>query len=124
MIKTKLESLIQDLRKASQRLKEAIKTKPTRMNKDATIQRFEFCFELTWKTIQAYIRDQGLDCKSPKSCLREAVRLELIENIKKWFKFLDNRNLIAHIYNEKLADRVYKAAKEFSLEIDDLLKQL
>ena len=36
---TKLESLIKNLKKANQRLKEAIKAKPTRMNKDATIQR-------------------------------------------------------------------------------------
>lgn len=124
MIQTKLANLIQDLRKANQRLKEAVKARPTRMNKDATIQRFEFCFELTWKTIQAYIRDQGLDCKSPKNCLREAVRLELIKNIKKWFKLLDNRNLIAHTYNEKLADRIYKATKELPPEIDNLLKNL
>ncbi len=39
---TKSESLIKDLKKANQRLKEATEAKPTRMNKDATIQRFEF----------------------------------------------------------------------------------
>lgn len=120
----KLESLIKDLHSANKRLKEAIKSKPTRMNKDATIQRFEFTFELSWKTIQSYIKDQGIDCKSPKSCFREAARLELIKNIKNWFKFLDNRNFIAHIYNEKLAGRVYKAAKKFPAEIDNLLKSL
>ena len=118
----KLKGLIKDLHSANKRLKEAIKSKPTRMNKDATIQRFEFTFELSWKTIQSYIKDQGIDCKSPKSCFREAARLELIKNIKNWFKFLDNRNFIAHIYNEKLACRVYKAAKKFPAEIDNLLK--
>lgn len=121
---TKLESLIKGLKKAGQRLKEAVKAKPTRMNKDATIQRFEFSFELSWKTIQEYIRDQGIDCKSPKSCIREAARLELISDVKKWFVFLDSRNLIAHVYNEKLADKIYKQALRFSKEIDNLLKQI
>ena len=39
---TKLNNLIKNLKKANQRLKEVIELKPTRINKDATIQRFEF----------------------------------------------------------------------------------
>jgi len=119
-----LESLIKQLKKANQRLKEACQAPATQLNRDATIQRFEFTFELSWKTIQEYIRDQGLDCKSPKSCLREAARLDLIKNLKKWFEFLDNRNQIAHIYNEKLANKVYKKALKFPKEVEELLKNL
>jgi len=121
---TRLESLIKDLKKANKRLKEAVKAKPTRMNKDATIQRFEFTFELAWKTLQAYIKDQGFDCKSPKNCIREAARLEIIDNPEKWFKFLDHRNLIAHTYNKKLADKIYKKAINFPKEVEDLLKNV
>lgn len=121
---TKLENLIKNLGKANQGLKKAGKTKPTRMNKDATIQRFEFTFELTWKTLQEYIRDQGFDCKSPKNCIRESARLGLIDNIEKWFKFLDNRNLIAHIYNKELANRVYLQAIKFPKEVEKILDKL
>jgi len=123
-IMRKLKEIIKNLKKANQRLKEATKNKPTRINKDATIQRFEFTFELAWKVIQEYIRDQGLDCKSPKNCIREAGRLELIENVEKWFKFLDNRNLIAHTYNEKIADSIYRQAIKFPEEVEKLLKEL
>ena len=121
---TKLESLIKDLKKANQRLKEATEAKPTRMNKDATIQRFEFTFELSWKTIQEYIKDQGFDCNSPKNCIREGARLEIINNPEDWFEFLEARNLIAHTYNEKLANKVYQKALKFPQKIDDLLKNL
>lgn len=79
---TKLAKLIQDLKKANQRLKEATRARLTRMNKDATIQRFEFTFELAWKTIQAWVVDQGFECKSPKGCIREAARLEILDNPK------------------------------------------
>ena len=121
---TKLESLIAVLTAAGKRLKEAARLKPTQISRDATIQRFEFCFELSWKTIQAYIRDQGLDGKSPKSCLRVAAELGLIENLEDWFGYLEARNLIAHTYNEDLADRVYKTAVKFPAEIDKLLKNI
>ena len=121
---TKLENLIKNLKKANQRLKESVSLKPTRINKDASIQRFEFTFELSWKTIQFYIKDQGLDCKSPKSCMREGARLEIIENLKNWFEYLKARNFIAHTYNEKLADKVYREAKKFPREVNNLLRKL
>jgi len=121
---TQLENLIRNLKKANQRLKEAVKAKPTQMNKDATIQRFEFTFELAWKAIQAYVGDQGFDCKSPKNCIREGARLEIIDNPEDWFDFLRERNLIAHTYNEKMADRIYKRALKFPQEVDILLKKL
>jgi len=121
---SKFQNLIEDLEKANQRLKEAVLLESTRIHKDATIQRFEFTFELAWKTIQEYIGNQGLDCKSPKNCLREAGRLEIIDDVEKWFKFLDNRNLIAHTYNEEIADKIYQQAIQFPPEVDSLLKKI
>jgi len=121
---TKLKSLIENLKKANQRLKEAIKLKPTLIHKDATIQRFEFTFELSWKTIQEYVKDQGFDCKSPKNCVREGARLGIINNLQEWFDYLKARNLIAHTYNEKMADKIYKKATKFPDEADKLLKKI
>jgi len=121
---TKLKNLIKNLVKANKRLKEAVKLKQTRINKDATIQRFEFCFELAWKTIQAYVRDQGIECKSPKNCFRVGAELDLVKDPKIWFEYLEARNLVVHTYNEKLADRVYRQAIKLPSEIDDLLKKI
>ena len=121
---TKLNNLIKDLKKANQRLKEATKARPTRMNKDATIQRFEFTFELGWKTMQVYIKDQGLECFGPNNCIREAARIKLIDNPGQWIGFLKARNLIAHTYNEKMADKIYRKACKFPEEIDGLLKRI
>lgn len=121
---TKLRNLIQNLTKANQRLMEAIKVKPTQMNKDATIQRFKFTFELAWKTMQEYIRDQGIDCKSPRNSIRESARLDLIDNPEKWFGFLDHRNLIAHTYDEKIANIIYQHALKFPKEVNKFLKEI
>ncbi len=119
----KLEILISDLAKANKALKQAARLSPTQINKDASIQRFEFTFELCWKTMQEYIKDQGFDCKSPKSCVRKAASLDLIKKPEDWLEFLQARNLIAHTYNEKLANSVYKRAIKFPKEVDKLLKE-
>ncbi len=123
----KLEELIKNLKKVNKRLEEATKVESTRMNKDATIQRFEFTFELVWKTIQEYSKSHGIDCKSPRNCIREAGRLDLIEDVRgieKWFDFLENRNLISHSYNEELADKIYKKASELSKEVSNLIGKI
>lgn len=46
---TKIESIKTDLKNANIKLLEALQADPTELNQDATIQRFEFTFELSWK---------------------------------------------------------------------------
>ena len=121
---SKLQDLITDLAKANQALKEAGELLGTRIHKDATIQRFEFTFELCWKTMQEYIRQQGFDCKSPKNCFRTAAQIDLISDPAAWLAYLKARNFIAHTYSEKLADQVYQEAKAFSKAVDQLLEKL
>ena len=105
-------------------MKEAAKAQPTPMNKDATIKRFEFTFELSWKTIQEYLRDQGIDSRSPKNSIREGAKIQIIDSPENWFAFLEHRNLASHTYNETIADRVYEKAVTFPAEIDSLLEKI
>lgn len=123
-MKSVLESIIDDFEKALARLDKALKLSPTRIHKDATIQRFEFCFELNWKTVKLFLNNQGIECKSPRDCFRKAADYGLIDNPAKWFDFLDARNLIAHTYNEKTADRIYKKTAPFLKNAKKLLKKL
>ena len=45
--------------------------------RDATIQRFEFFFELLWKVVKTYLKEaHAIECASPKSCFCE-IRLLL-----------------------------------------------
>jgi len=120
----RLKSLIEDLEMANERLKEAVNAEPTSMNKDATLQRFEFTFELVWKTIQEWTKDRGLICRSPKDCFRTAAQLEVIEDPQFWFEFLKYRNLIAHTYNEEMAEKIYQQAIKFPPLVDLLLKKI
>jgi len=123
-MKEKLAAQIQQLTKAVSRLEETLNLKPTQVNKDATIQRFEFTFELTWKALQSFAYEKGIFVVSPKDSIRTAAQLGLIEDVEMWFDFLDARNASSHVYDEKMASLVYKQAKKFYPEVKRLTEEL
>lgn len=117
-----LKLRIEQLGKAIETLAEALECEPNRMNKDATIQRFEYTFELSWKTMQLLVRDRGVEVYTPRDSIRAAGQIELIEELEEWMEFLKARNQAAHVYDEAMADEVYGEAKRF-LEAVKLLQE-
>lgn len=99
---------IEALEIALDRLTEALDAPETSLNRDASIQRFEFCFELAWRTVQGHARGEGFDCRSPKGCFKLAFQQGWIEDEKAWLLMLGDRNLTAHTYNETTAIEIYK----------------
>jgi nucleotidyltransferase substrate binding protein (TIGR01987 family) len=90
------------------RLNEALMVSETDLSRDAAIQRFEFCFELAWKVIQERVRTEGLDCQSPKGCLKLAYKNGWLGDETGWLAMLEDRNRTAHTYDEALAKDVYR----------------
>jgi nucleotidyltransferase substrate binding protein (TIGR01987 family) len=83
---------------------------PTDIERDAAIQRFEYTFELTWKTAQAYASDQGLkEVFSPKNVIRASFKMELLdeETVQKMMGIVNDRNLTVHTYKESFAVQLY-----------------
>jgi nucleotidyltransferase substrate binding protein (TIGR01987 family) len=81
--------------------------------RDGVIQRFEFTFELAWKTLKAVFEDEGLTgLNSPKTVLREAFAAELIKDDELWLSMLSDRNSTAYIYNEQLAIEICRNIQE------------
>ena len=98
---------LESLQNAVVRLRAALDAPETDLSRDAAIQRFEFCFELAWKTIQRRALDEGLECQSPKGCLKLALKLGWIAKENDWLAMLEDRNQTTHTYDEELAKRVY-----------------
>ncbi len=99
---------LMELKPAFARLKEAIPKVKNQLEKDGAIQRFEFVFELVWKTLKDYAEDKGrFDVASPKDAFRVAADLGLIDNPLIWFDFLKSRNEATHLYNEQKAEEVF-----------------
>lgn len=91
------------------------------LNRDGSIQRFEFCVELAWKVSA---KELGLKATSPKMALREMLKSGLIADFDLWFDFIVERNKSSHTYDKKIAHEVYQAAKAFLPQGIALLKGL
>ncbi len=114
-----------ELKEAFARLKEAMPTVTNQLEKDGAIQRFEFVFELVWKTLKDYSEDKGrMDAASPKDAFRVAADLGLIEDPLPWFEFLKSRNEATHLYDEQKADEVYAHIPSFIAAVDLLIAKI
>lgn len=110
-----------EFEKAVQALEVALNAEKNDLNRDASIQRFEFCVELAWKTSKKFM---GTNTTAPKQVIREMAQNNLISDIDFWLNAIDQRNLSSHTYNEKLAEEVYSFATNFLPKAKDLLNKL
>lgn len=75
--------------------------------RDGMIQRFEFSFELAWKSLKEYMAEQGVaDLQFPKQVLQEAYAAGLIDHEEIWLEMLRARNSMSHIYDDMLAAQI------------------
>jgi nucleotidyltransferase substrate binding protein (TIGR01987 family) len=111
----------QEYEKALIALAEALALKKDSITRDASIQRFEFCVELAWKTAKKVM---GTASTAPKSVIREMAQSGFLDDPEEWFGFLEARNLSSHTYKEELAEKVYAVAKVFLPKGQILLQKL
>lgn len=100
--------ILRDFEKSIKRLEETLKLKKNKIVRDSAIKRFELCFDLGWKAIKIFAKEQGVECNSPRECIKIAFQLKLIDYDKNWLKIIDDRNLTVHTYKEQYADQVYR----------------
>ncbi|WP_425801195.1 nucleotidyltransferase substrate binding protein [Desulfitobacterium sp. Sab5] len=115
---------------ALQRLKEAVNefNQPDASDviRDGVIQRFEFTYELAWKTTKIYLEDSGIvDVNSPKAVIREAYSQKLITNEKTWLLMLNDRNMTSHMYKKEMAEDIAERISNLYIdEFESLLQKL
>ena len=109
--------------KALERLVEALEEQETELNVDAVLHRFEFTFELAWKTMKDYLEYIGVIERtgSPREVIKSAFSFGIIENGEEWINMMLARNELFHLYDEETSRKIYYNIKEKYI---NLLKEL
>jgi nucleotidyltransferase substrate binding protein (TIGR01987 family) len=86
--------------------------------RDAVIQRFEFTFELAWKTLKRQLEQEvaepaSVDRLAFHDLLREAAERGFVTDVEAWMEYRRQRNITAHTYDENKARSVYQTALKF-----------
>ncbi len=123
----RLEERKFDLENAFQRLKEALQENETQLAIDGTLHRFEFTFELAWKTMKDYLEYNGVieHTGSPREVIQAAFKQGLIENGEDWIAMMLSRNSLSHLYDEKTSREIYDLIKnKYLFLLKEVLQKL
>ena len=90
---------------------------------DALIKRFEFTFELGWKSLREFLITQGyqLEIPSPKGVFALAYREGILRDEALWLDMLESRNRTSHIYDDRIAAKI---ARDISTRFLPVLEDL
>jgi nucleotidyltransferase substrate binding protein (TIGR01987 family) len=110
---------------ALKRFSEVLAMPESDVVRDAAIQRFEFTFEMAWKTTRRTALKAGIECgASPREVIRAALKIGWIEDDQLWIKMLDDRNMTSHTYDEVDAKLVYSRLPNYIPLLTKLLERL
>jgi len=89
---------------------------PNDVERDATIQRFEFTYEACWKAAKQFLYDvEGVDVGAPKSVIRSSRQIDLFDEGEAILalNMVNDRNLTVHTYNEEVAIKIHTNIKRY-----------
>ena len=99
----------------------------TAVVREGAIQRFEYCFELGWKTLKDYLiwRKVTLPKQGGGDVLKAAFSAGYITDGEIWLEALDARNEMSHVYKQESFERVLNDVRDRFLSlIEDLHEML
>ena len=124
---------ISSLKKATISLEKSVKEykiNPTEFVRDSCIKRFEYTYELSWKTLKRFLEETSanpneIDLMTFQEIIREANEKSLLlSDWDTWKVYRIYRGTTSHAYNEDKANEIYLEIPGFLNEIQFLIKQL
>lgn len=90
---------------------------------EGVVQRFEYTFELAWKTLKDYLvwKKVTLVRSGPADVIRAAFAADYITDGEIWMDALDARNEMSHVYKRQAFERVVADVRSrFLARFEDL----
>ncbi len=115
------QRLLEDSAKALLELEQALaEPSESQLIQAGCIQYFEFCFELAWKSVKSVAEQEGLECHSPKTCLKVAHQNGWVEEEPLWLEMLASRNRMSHTCDSGTALNIYHRLVDFQIALQQL----
>ena len=93
--------------------------------RDSIIKKFEYTFELAWKTVKDYLEYLGMTEKigSPREIIQLGFKQGIISDGEAWISMMLSRNALSHLYDEKASRDIYKKIKNEYVKLFNELKE-
>lgn len=80
------------------------------LEREGCIQRFEYVFELAWKTLRDLLEFYGIQLESvtPRNVIKEAFSAKMLLDGHVWIDMMNDRNLLSHTYSENTFEEAFK----------------
>ena len=116
---------LKSLEKALLQLSDALEQSESPIVRDACLQRFEFSYELLWKTLKIFLEEiHGVRAVSPRQVFKEAFALSIIDEELTFVEMIESRNTLSHTYNEEQAAKIYVKCADYLKAMKNVLAQL
>jgi nucleotidyltransferase substrate binding protein (TIGR01987 family) len=114
MNKDRLQERFNDWCDALGRLREILSVPEDHIGRvDAIIQRFEFTYEMAWKSMKAALEVEGHVTPSPKLTFTKAYALGWLVDDTPWINMIYDRNKTSHMYDEAQAVDIVQRVPEY-----------
>lgn len=122
---------LEQCEKALDRLRQAVEEAKdgNELKQDGAIQRFEFTFELLWKTLRVYFAYMGKRFANPRETLKEAFRQQMFTEEQTFLDMLEDRNISTHTYDFETTRKIFGHIRDHYLPamqslLDEIRKRL
>jgi nucleotidyltransferase substrate binding protein (TIGR01987 family) len=106
---TRSQQRFKNFKKALKLYEEAISPNLSRLEQEGLIQRFEYTFELAWKSLQDLLHERGYaEVRGPRPVIEQAFQDGIISDGPLWLQMLKARNETTHLYDESTFNAVSK----------------